>query len=66
MNKNKLKKIVKKIFLNYGLNNQHAEVSSNYILKAELFGASSHGLTRLKMYCNRLKRSSDNFYSSIL
>ena len=56
MNKNRLKKIVKKIFLNHGLTNQHAEISSNYIIKAELFEASSHGLTRLKMYCNRLKR----------
>lgn len=56
MNKNRLKKIVKKIFLNHGLTNQHAEISSNYIIRAELVGSPSHGLTRLKMYCNRLKR----------
>ena len=56
MNKIKLKKIIKKIFLNYGLSNTHAEVSSNYIIRAELLGASSHGLARLKMYCDRLKR----------
>ena len=56
MNKNRLKKIVKKIFLNHGLTNQHAEISSNYIIRAELVGAPSHGLTRLKMYCNRLER----------
>ena len=55
MNKIKLKKIIKKIFLNYGLSNTHAEVSSNYIIRAELLGASSHGLARLKMYCDRLK-----------
>ena len=29
MNKKNLKKIVKKIFLNVGLNNNHAEISSN-------------------------------------
>ena len=56
MNKNRLKKIIKKIFLNHGLANQHAEISSNYIIKAELVGAASHGLTRLKMYCNRIKK----------
>ena len=56
MNKNKLKKIIKQIFLNHGLTNQHAEISSNYIIQAELSGAPSHGLVRLKMYCNRLKK----------
>ncbi len=56
MNKKNLKKIVKKIFLNVGLNSNHAEISSNYIIKAELTGAPSHGLARLKMYCNRIKK----------
>jgi len=56
MNKNKLNKIVKNIFLNHDLTNQHAKISSNYIIKAELSGAPSHGLARLKMYCNRLER----------
>lgn len=56
MNKNKLNKIIKNIFLNHDLTNQHAKISSNYIIKAELVGAHSHGLARLKMYCNRLKR----------
>jgi len=56
MNKKNLKKIVKKIFLNVGLNSNHAEISSNYIIKAELTGAPSHGLARLSMYCNRIKK----------
>jgi len=56
MNKKNLKKIVKKIFLNVGLNNNHAEISSKYIIKAELTGAPSHGLARLSMYCNRIKK----------
>ena len=57
MNKKNLKKIVKKIFLNVGLNSNHAEISSNYIIKAELTGAPSHGLARLSMYCNRIKKN---------
>ena len=57
MNKNKLKKIVKNIFIKYGLNNNHSEISSNYIIKAELSGAPSHGLARLRMYCERIKKN---------
>ena len=56
MNKNILKKIVKNIFLKYGLNKNHSEISSNYILQAELVGAPTHGLPRLKMYCDRIKK----------
>ena len=56
MNKNSLKKVVKNIFLKHGLSNTHAEISSNYIIQAELVGAPSHGLARLKMYCDRLKK----------
>ena len=56
MNKNNLKKIVKDIFLKHGLNDAHSEISSNYIIQAELVGAPSHGLARLKMYCNRIKK----------
>ena len=56
MKKISLKKIVKNIFLKHGLNNNHSEISSNYIIKAELFGAPTHGLARLKMYCDRIKK----------
>jgi len=56
MNRLKLKKIVKDIFLKHGLNDAHSEISSNYIIQAELVGAPSHGLARLKMYCNRIKK----------
>ena len=51
MKNNELKKLVKKILLNHGLSSLHAEISSNFILAAELMGATSHGLVRLKMYC---------------
>ena len=56
LNKKKLKKIVKNIFLKYGLNNNHSEISSHYIVKAELLVVSTHGLSRLKMYCDRIQK----------
>ncbi len=52
----KIKKIVKKIFKKFKLSDKHAEISSEYLIKAELVGAPSHGLARLKMYCERLKK----------
>ena len=39
---------------NYKLNINHSKISAEYLIKAELIGASSHGLARLKMYCERL------------
>ena len=56
MDSKKIKKIVKSIFVKHGLSNAHAEISSNYLTQAELVGAPSHGLARLKMYCNRIKK----------
>ncbi len=56
MNKTSLKRIVKNIFLKHDLSYNHAEISSDYIVQAELVGASSHGLARLKMYCDRIKK----------
>jgi LDH2 family malate/lactate/ureidoglycolate dehydrogenase len=52
----KLNKIIKKIFINHGLSNNHAAISSNAIINAELVGAHSHGLSRLKMYCERISK----------
>jgi len=56
LDKKKLKKIVKDIFFKHGLSIEHAEISSNYIIQAELVGAPSHGVSRLKMYCDRIKK----------
>ena len=56
MKKNLLKKKVKLIFQKHGLSNKHAEITANYLIKAELVEAKSHGLARLKMYCDRLKK----------
>ena len=51
-----IKKTVKNIFKNFNLNNKDATISAIYLIKAELVGAPSHGLARLKMYCERIKR----------
>tara|TARA_Y100000590_G_scaffold155829_1_gene179113 strand:- start:4231 stop:5241 length:1011 start_codon:yes stop_codon:yes gene_type:complete len=52
----KLNKIIIKILRRYGLNINHASICSNAIINAELVGAHSHGLSRLKMYCDRIKK----------
>ena len=51
-----LKKEIVKIFQKYGLNKNHALVSANALINAELVGAYGHGLSRLKMYCDRIKK----------
>ena len=51
-----LKKDIIKIFKKFGLSNNHASISANALINAELVGAYGHGLTRLKMYCDRLKK----------
>jgi len=56
MNKNKLKNIIKKIFKKHGLNDKHSTISANALINAELVGAPSHGLSRLKMYCDRISK----------
>ena len=56
MKAKKLIKIIEKIFFNYGLNKDHAKTSAKYLIKAELFGIPSHGIARLKMYCERIKK----------
>ena len=52
----KLNLLVKKIFVKHGLINNHAKICSDAIINAELVGAQSHGLSRLKMYCDRIKK----------
>ncbi len=47
---------LKRIFKNHNLTNSHSRICTDYLLKAELINAQSHGLARLKMYCDRLKK----------
>ncbi len=51
-----LKKEVINIFKKFGLNSNHAIISANAIINAEIVGAHSHGLSRLKMYCDRISK----------
>ena len=51
-----LKKEVILIFEKFGLKKSHALISSNALINADLVGAYGHGLSRLKMYCDRLKK----------
>ena len=55
-----IEKIVKKIFLNFNLSEKHSKICAKYLVKAELVGAPSHGLARLKMYCERIKKKTIN------
>ena len=56
MKKNELKKIIIKIFIKHKLNKLHAKICAEALINAELVGAPSHGLSRLKMYCDRINK----------
>ena len=47
---------LQRIFKKHNLSNSHSRICADYLLKAELVNAQSHGLARLKMYCDRLKK----------
>jgi len=53
---NIIKKEIISIFKKFGLSNDHASISANALINAELVGAYGHGLSRLKMYCDRIKK----------
>ena len=52
----KLKQLLIKIFRKYGLSNSHSLISTNALINAELVGAYGHGLSRLRMYCERINK----------
>ena len=56
MKQKKLKLILNQIFHKHNLSKDHSKMVSDYLIKAELLGAPSHGLARLKMYCDRIKK----------
>ena len=51
-----LNKLIKKIFINHKLSQKHAKICADALINAELVGAPSHGLSRLKMYCDRINK----------
>ena len=46
---NKLRNLIKNIFIKKGLNLKHSKLCANALINAELVGAPSHGLSRLKI-----------------
>jgi L-2-hydroxycarboxylate dehydrogenase (NAD+) len=56
MNSSKLKDLIKNIFINHKLKKDHASICAEALINAELVGAPSHGLSRLKMYCDRISK----------
>ena len=45
-----------RIFEKHQLSKKHSKICADYLIKAELIEAKSHGLTRLKMYCDRIRK----------
>ena len=56
MKQNILRKKLIQIFKKNKLSSSHAKTVSDYLIKAEILDASSHGLARLKMYCDRMRK----------
>ena len=56
MKKEILNKIVNSIFKKHGMSKDHSQISTNALINAEIVGAHSHGLARLKMYCDRIQK----------
>ena len=54
--KKKLSSTLVEIFKKHGLSSSHSKICSKALINAELVGAHSHGLSRLKMYCDRIKK----------
>ena len=56
MKPNKIKSIVREIFVKHKLSTEHAKICADALINAEQVGAYGHGLSRLKMYCDRIKK----------
>ena len=56
MKKSILRSRIIQIFEKHKLSKKHSKVCADYLIKAELVEARSHGLTRLKMYCERIQK----------
>ena len=60
MNQKILKNKIIKIFKSHKLSSSHALICANALINAELVGAPTHGLSRLKMYCDRINKKEIN------
>jgi len=63
--KNILRSKLKQIFTKHKLSKKHSEICANYLIKAELVDAKSHGLARLKMYKKNNCRKKIKFCTKI-
>ena len=61
----KLHLTIKNIFKKHGLSYNHAKICADALIHAELVDAPSHGLSRLKMYCDRIKKKLINPHPKI-
>ena len=52
----KIHNIVYRILKKYKLSTSHAKICADALINAEQVGAYGHGLSRLKMYCDRIKK----------
>ena len=57
MKRSTLRLKLRSIFSDHNLSKKHSEICADYLIKAELMGAKSHGVARLKMYCDRIKKN---------
>ena len=60
MKSSEIKKILIKIFTNQSVSIAHAKIIADAIINAESVGAYGHGLSRIKMYCDRIKKKCIN------
>ena len=54
MKKQELTIKLKQIFKKHHLSNNHSKICAEYLIKAEVINAQSHGLARLKIYFESL------------
>ena len=66
MKKELLKSKLKNIFIRYGLSNKRSLTCADALINAELVGVPSHGLSRLTMYYDRIKKKVINIPKNIL
>ena len=64
-NKN-IYKLVFDIFKKYKLSSKHARIATGALINAELVGAYGHGLSRLRMYCDRISKKVINAKPKII
>ncbi len=56
----KLRGIMERIFMGYGLSAESAQIVADNLVEADLRGVSSHGIMRTKSYCTRLAKGQIN------